>query len=87
MVQEYEIQNLKCGGCANTIESELLKIDGVTDVVVDKNESKLRFESNKNVDSHVIERLKQLGYPVADEENTIINKATSYISCMRGRVG
>lgn len=86
MAQELEIQNLKCGGCANTIETELMKIDGVTNVSVDENESKVRFESNKDVVSPVIERLKQLGYPVADEENTIINKATSYISCVRGRV-
>ncbi|PWL27023.1 MAG: heavy metal transporter [Fluviicola sp. XM-24bin1] len=86
MVQELEIQNLKCDGCANTIETELLKIDGVTEVLVNEEDSKVRFESNNETLPAVIERLKQLGYPVADAENTIINKATSYVSCIRGRV-
>ena len=56
MVQELEIQNLKCGGCANTIETELLKIDGVTQVLVNEEDSKVRFESNNDTLPTVIER-------------------------------
>lgn len=87
MEQELEIQNLKCGGCATTISTELMKIEGISNVVVDENSSIVRFDSNSDSIPTAINRLKQLGYPVSDAENSILSKATSYVSCMRGRVG
>ncbi len=86
MEQVLEIQNLKCGGCAKTIKTELMNIDGVSEVSVDENESRVQFNSNEETIPTVTEKLKQLGYPVSDEENSILRKATSYVSCMRGRV-
>ncbi len=34
---EYQIQvdNIKCGGCANSVRKNVLKIDGVSEVQVD----------------------------------------------------
>ena len=86
MTQELEIQNLKCGGCAKTIETELLKIAGVSGISVNDEASRIRFESTEEAVPSVKERLRQLGYPAADAENCLINKATSYVSCMRGRI-
>ena len=38
-----EILNLKCGGCANSIKKGLLAVDGVVDVNVDLETSKVDF--------------------------------------------
>ena len=33
-MRTIQIENLKCGGCANTIKKGLLKLDGITDVEI-----------------------------------------------------
>jgi copper chaperone CopZ len=86
MKQELEIQNLKCGGCATTITKELQKIGGISDVSVNEENDTVAFNSVSEDISPVVDRLKQLGYPVAEAENSIFSKATSYVSCVRGRV-
>ena len=81
------IQNLKCGGCANTIIKNIAKIEGVSQVSINQEESSISFLStNMNIDKTVKIKLKTLGYPVIDEENSIVNKAKSFISCAKGRV-
>lgn len=81
------VQNLKCGGCANTIKKGLESINGVRVVHINPNESSIDIEvQNESTDSLVKQKLQQLGYPMAGEENQIIDKAKSYVSCVVGRV-
>jgi copper chaperone CopZ len=80
------IQNLKCGGCANTVTKELMALQGVSNVTVDDETSIVRFEAPESQLPEVTERLSQLGYPAADDANSFMKKATSYVSCVRGRM-
>ena len=84
--QKIEVQNLKCGGCAEQIRSELSKIDGVSSVKIDTENSMVEFETEQleYVDA-ARSRLNQMGYPAKDEHNPITKVAKSYISCMIGR--
>jgi len=86
MEKLFFIQNLKCGGCANTIKKEIEQIEGVSNVIVNTDDDSVKLNSVNDVDLLIVERLNKLGYPVITEENTILKKAKSYVSCMIGRV-
>lgn len=86
MKHKVHIQNLKCGGCAHTITSELSKLDGVTDVIVDENTNTVLFELDGEDISNVVRRLDELGYPIENDPNSLLKKAKSYVSCAVGRI-
>jgi copper chaperone len=80
------IANLKCGGCATTITNELLKLKGIKSVSV-KNESESVTINYENIDrKSITDKLHELGYPEATEENGLLLQLKSYASCMIGRV-
>lgn len=81
------IQNLKCGGCANTIVKNVSSIDAVTEVSVNVEENALSF--NYPTEEKLIEvkeKLKTLGYPENGEANSLGAKAKSYVSCAIGKM-
>lgn len=81
------IQNLKCGGCANTITKNIVTLDAITDVSVNVEESCVSFgytTEEKLVE--VKEKLKALGYPEDGETNSLGSKAKSYVSCAIGKM-
>ena len=83
-----EIQNLKCGGCANTIENKLERIHGVDAVAVLPEKGEVRITHQDETDLvAAIYKLNQLGYPLDSEGNTFGKKASSYLSCALGRMG
>jgi copper chaperone CopZ len=81
------IQNLKCGGCANTITKNVSSIDAVTEVSVTVEENSVSFDyptEEKLIE--VKEKLKVLGYPEDGEANSLGSKAKSYVSCAIGKM-
>ncbi|WP_296380517.1 heavy metal-associated domain-containing protein [Winogradskyella sp.] len=81
------IQNLKCHGCANTIVTQLSKLDGISKVTVDNETDEVSFSymDETNFDS-VKKKLSDLGYPIAGETNSLPKKAKSFVSCAVGRI-
>ena len=82
------IQNLKCGGCANTITKGLTEINGVTEVKIDveNNVVDVNFDNDKNLEE-IKTKLKKMGYPEEGENNSLGSKAKSYVSCAIGKMG
>ena len=82
-----EILNLKCGGCANSIKKGLLTIEGVKDVTVDLESSKVTIDSvNETVIENVKLKLSTMGYPEVGDANTLLHKAKSFVICPIGRM-
>lgn len=83
------VENLKCGGCANTIKKTISKIDGVQRVEIDNEESRIDIElDNSNIQLDLIkQKLKNIGYPERGAENSGFTTAKSYVSCAIGRMG
>ena len=81
------IQNLKCGGCANTITKGISAIDDIKNVSVNVEDNTVTFsyETEEQV-NEVKNKLKSLGYPVDGETNTLGDKAKSYVSCAIGKI-
>ena len=87
METTIHIQNLKCGGCANTITKGISSIEAVQNVSVNVDESTVTFfyETEAQV-NEVKNKLKSLGYPEDGEANTLGAKAKSYVSCAIGKM-
>ncbi|MDG1427402.1 MAG: heavy metal-associated domain-containing protein [Crocinitomicaceae bacterium] len=62
-----EVQNLKCEGCAGTITSKILALEGVEKVIVDVESSAVEVSIEEEAFSEtVVTRLSELGYPVLE---------------------
>ena len=81
------IQNLKCGGCAKTILNRLSEEEDVmgAEVFIDENTVQLEHVESQTP-LRIKQVLKQLGYPSVEEENGIMSKARSVVSCASGRM-
>jgi copper chaperone len=86
---EIEIDNLKCGGCANTIVKGLSEIDGVTSVVVDAAMQMVRLDADVATRPTIVARLHGMGYPEKGSVsglNAAVAGAKSFVSCAVGRL-
>jgi len=82
-----EILNLKCGGCANTIKKGILSIEGISEVTVELESSKVTVDTNdESVILSVKKNLSKMGYPEIGDANTMLHKAKSFVSCASGRM-
>jgi copper chaperone CopZ len=87
MTTTIKIQNLKCGGCANTIIKKVSDIENVTNVNVNVAESTVTFDSpGQNEITLVRHKMAVLGYPADGENNSVVSKAKSYFSCASGKI-
>lgn len=81
------IQNLKCGGCANTVTKNLVALDGIENVAVNVEESSVSFDFNTEENLELVKNtLYRLGYPEDGEANPLTAKAKSYVSCAVGKM-
>lgn len=83
---EFQVENIKCGGCANSIKSSLSKIEGVDQINVDIENGVISTTAEDFVDEVELRKvLHTMGYTAPGEGGTI-DKAKSYVSCMIGRI-
>lgn len=81
------IQNLKCGGCAKTITTNISELENIMNVSVNVDESSVTFDFTTDKDAEVVKnKLSALGYPVEGDANSITSKAKSFVSCATGKM-
>ncbi|MBU7571681.1 MAG: heavy-metal-associated domain-containing protein [Flavobacterium sp.] len=78
------VENIKCGGCMNSIKTALLKLRGVTAVEIFKDEDKVCVSGIAVEKDTLIAKLSSLGYPEKGNNN-FISKAKSFVSCAVGK--
>lgn len=89
MKQIFEVHNVKCGGCANTLIKSLKDEFGEVAVDLEVQPRKITL----NIENEKIENLKlklrSLGYPLISDELSGFEKATttakSFVSCAIGK--
>lgn len=80
------IDNLKCGGCVNTVTKKLQAMEGVENVNILLEISTVEIEKEDYITREaLIEKLSKLGYPEIGTSN-MVQKAKSYVSCAIGRL-
>ena len=84
MTHQIEVENIKCGGCVNSISNTIMKMHGVEKITVDKVIETITIESSQDKEIFV-EALSKLGYPEKGK-NTVMKKAKSYLSCAVGKM-
>ena len=87
METTLKLQNIKCGGCTNSISTKLLKLSGIQDLRVSAATSEVSF-SYKTVNdlATATQTLINMGYPPEGVDNKLINKAKSFVSCATGKI-
>ncbi|MGC2520582.1 MAG: heavy metal-associated domain-containing protein [Burkholderiales bacterium] len=89
MTWTIAVENIRCGGCARTIDRALAAICGVEGVVVDIDAGEVRVDGNETARPAVVRRLLELGYPergAVSGLGSATAKAKSFVSCAIGRV-
>ena len=90
MQHVIEVENIKGGGCANTIKGKLGALEGVSDVQVDIENGRITLEAPEGSRASLIETLLASGYPESGSVEGIKAakaKAKSFVSCAIGRMG
>ncbi len=84
-----QIDNLKCGGCANSITKKLREISGVLNVEVNKEKESVCITHSENLDlNDVKDALYNMGYPEKGSVQGLEKlgrEVKSYISCAIGK--
>jgi len=84
-----DVENIKCGGCASTIETRLRKLDGVTQVSVDIEQGRVSVNATDDSREQLVSMLLQSGYPekgTAEGIRAATAKAKSFVSCAIGKI-
>lgn len=84
-----EVENIKCGGCASTIEKQLRKLDSVRAVNVDIEAGRVSVEAAETDREQLVATLLKNGYPekgTAEGLKAAQAKARSFVSCAIGKM-
>ena len=88
MESEFFLENVKCNGCRKTIILEAKKQKEIEQISVDIETGKvtLEYRGGHEILSRVKSRLYRKGYPVKGQNNHILSKGKSFVSCAMGRM-
>ncbi len=89
METRIEVENIRCGGCANSITKKLLEDERITSVNVDIENQTVMLESDSDVREAATKILFGLGYPERGSVaglDSFKEKARSVVSCAIGRI-
>jgi len=90
MIQTFEVENVKCGGCANTLKTKLKESFGEIEVDLEVHPRKITLDIEENQKEELQKKLRSLGYPLStDQLSTLENvgiKAKSFVSCAIGKM-
>ena len=85
MKKTFEVQNVKCSGCANTLKKSLLKEFGEVEVNLEVMPRKITLEIDDEAYEKLKIKLRKLGYPLSDDElsafQSVSTTAKSFVSC------
>jgi copper chaperone len=89
MAYDISVENIKCGGCANTIMSKLDAMDVIDSCAVDIENGIVTIDGDAVHKEEVTKLLLSLGYPesgTAEGLKAAKAKAKSFVSCAVGRM-
>jgi copper chaperone len=84
-----EVENIKCGGCANSITRSLQKLDGVGSVSVAIETGRVTVSAAAEDRERLVAALLKSGYPEKGSTEGLQAakvKAKSFVSCAIGKL-
>lgn len=90
MKQTFEVINVKCGGCANTLKKALQDEFGEVEVNLDIEPRQITLDIEESAIPALRKKLIGLGYPMSDEKlskfGEVSTTAKSFVSCAVGKM-
>jgi copper chaperone CopZ len=90
MKQTFEVLNVKCGGCANTLIKSLADEFGEVSVDLECEPRKITLDVEEDQIEKLKLKLRSLGYPLTTDElstvQTLTTTAKSFVSCAVGKM-
>jgi len=90
MRQTFQVENVKCGGCAATLKNKLLETYGEVEVDLEQMPREITLEVMPEQVDALRTTLRSLGYPMSDEKLNLFEtgstKAKSFVSCAVGKI-
>lgn len=89
MAYVIEVENIKCGGCANSIRKRLLEQQLASGVEVDIAQGRVQVDGGVALRPQVVAALAAMGYPETGSVEGLRAagaKAKSFVSCAIGRL-
>ncbi len=90
MLRTFDVLNVKCGGCANTLIKSLAEDFGEVHVDLECEPRKITLDVEDDQLEKLKLKLRSLGYPLStDELNPVQSFATSaksFVSCAIGKM-
>jgi copper chaperone len=90
MMHRFVVANIKCGGCARSIDKALRTDPRVTGVDVDVENGVVSVQAGDDARESLRAQLLRLGYPEAGSVaglQALAAKGKSFVSCAIGRFG
>ena len=89
MKKTYEVHNVKCGGCANTLINSLKEEFGEVKVNLEVQPRQISLNIDENKEEELKVKLRGLGYPLTSDKLSGFDKAAttakSFVSCAVGK--
>lgn len=88
MSLQFELANVKCGGCANSIRKAVEAVEGARVLALDPATGHLEVDADAALRATIAERLHKLGYPEQGSVEGIAAMAASaksFVSCAVGK--
>ncbi len=90
MRQQFEVENIKCNGCATKVRNSLKEEFGDVEVDLEKMPRVITLEIEQEKVPALREKMKAMGYPFCDEQlsgfESATSKAKSFVSCAIGKM-
>lgn len=90
MKKNFEVHNVKCGGCANTLITSLKDEFGEVTVDLEVHPRKITLDIKESKEELLKTKLRALGYPLTTDElstfESVATTAKSFVSCAIGKV-
>jgi copper chaperone CopZ len=88
--QTFQVENVKCGGCANTLKTKLKEQFGAIEVDLEVYPRTITLDIEDEKVGELGNALKKLGYPYSGEKLGFFDgtsaKAKSFVSCAVGKM-
>ena len=83
------VENIKCGGCEKSIIKGLTSIEGLSNIVIDRDLQLVKVTADESQREVIAAKLKSMGYPEYGSVSGLdagLANAKSFVSCAIGRV-
>jgi copper chaperone len=86
---QVHVENIKCGGCEKSIIKGLTTIEGLSNIVIDREQQLVSVMADELLREVLVAKLKSIGYPEHGSASGLdaeLANVKSFVSCAIGRV-